>query len=350
MTSKTMELPGVSGEHGIKLNVEGAGNYRVQYDDASWKLLLMDLPKLSVPDRVNLMTDAWAMVQANRAPMSLYLGLIEKLPTKTELAEREQIMHVFDFINRLLAGEPKRVEFQKYARSILRPSFDEVGWEPKSGEPVKIALLRASLIRALGDLDDKEIVEGCRDRFKKYVADPKSLAPDLRTSVLSVVGRYANEATWNQLHELGMKTTSIEEKNNFYPALASALDPKLAARTLEISLGDELPTSRATYLVARVGRESEHPEIAWAFAKAHMKQLLAKTDALGANSYAPGLFTFFSDSARIAELERYAKSDLPPSAAKDVAKAVDEIGFRAEFKPRLTTQIADWITDAAKGH
>ena len=67
MTSKTMELPGVSGEHGIKLNVEGAGNYRVQYDDASWKLLLTDLPKLSVPDRVNLMTDAWAMVQANRA-------------------------------------------------------------------------------------------------------------------------------------------------------------------------------------------------------------------------------------------------------------------------------------------
>ncbi|HZE57824.1 MAG TPA: M1 family metallopeptidase [Chthoniobacterales bacterium] len=350
MTSKTMELPGVSGEHGIKLNVEGAGNYRVQYDDASWKLLLTDLPKLSVPDRVNLMTDAWAMVQANRAPMSLYLGLIEKLPTKTELAEREQIMHVFDFNNRLLAGEPKRIEFQIYARSILRPSFDEVGWEPKSGEPVKIALLRASLIRALGDLDDKEIVEGCRDRFKKYVADPKSLAPDLRTSVLSVVGRYANETTWNQLHELGMKTTSIEEKNNFYPALASALDPKLAARTLEISLGDELPTSRATYLVARVGRESEHPEIAWAFAKAHMKQLLAKTDALGANSYAPGLFTFFSDSARIAELERYAKSDLPPSATKDVAKAVDEIGFRAEFKPRLTTQIASWITDAAKGH
>src|SRR5436190_7005968 len=228
MTSKSMELPNAVADRAIKLNVEGAGNYRVQYDDASWKLLLADLPKLSVPDRVNLLTDAWAMVQANRAPMSLYLGLIEKLPTKSELAEREQIMHVFDFINRLLAGESKRIEFQKYARSILRPSFDEVGWEPKSGEPVKSALLRASLMRPLGSLGDKEIVEGCRDRFKKYVADPKSLAPDLRTLVLSVVGRYADEATWNQLHELGMKTTSIEEKNNFYSALSAAIDPKLA--------------------------------------------------------------------------------------------------------------------------
>src|SRR4051812_8306303 len=141
MTSKSMELPNSSGARAIKLNVEGAGNYRVQYDEASWKLLLADLPKLSVPDRVNLLTDAWAMVQANRAPMSLYLGLVEKLPTKTELAEREQIMVVFEFINRLLAAEPNRAEFQKYARSILRPTFDEIGWEPKKGEPVKIALL-----------------------------------------------------------------------------------------------------------------------------------------------------------------------------------------------------------------
>ena len=259
-------------------------------------------------------------------------------------------MHVFDFINRLLAGEPQREQFQKYARSILRPSFEQVGWEPKSGEPTKIALLRGSLINALGDLNDEEIVAGCRERFQKFLSDPKSLAPDLRAPVFAVVGRYADEATWNKLHELGMKTTSIEEKQNYYDALACALDPKLAARTLEISLGDEVPTSRAIYLVAKVARQSEHPDVAWQFAKAHMKQLLAKTDALAANSYAPGLFTFFSDAARISELERYAKSDLPPTAAKDVAKAIDEVGFRAEFKPRLATQIAAWISEAAKGH
>jgi aminopeptidase N len=350
MTSKSLELPNASANRAIKFNVEGAGNYRVEYDDASWKLLLAELPKLSMPDRVNLLSDAWALVQANRAPLSLYLGLVEKLPTKTELAEREQIINVFDFINRLIAAEPKREEFQKYARSILRPTFDEVGWEPKNHEPPKIAALRASVIKALGDLNDQEIVSGCRDYFHKYLSDPKSLAPDLRPAVLAVVGRYANEETWDRIHDLGLKTTSIEEKQNYYDALASAIDPKLAARTLEISLGDELPTSRATYLVAKVGRQSEHPEVAWNFAKAHMKQLLAKADALSANSYAPSFFNLFSDTARIADLERYAKSDLPPAAAKDVAKAIDELGFRAELKPRLLAQIAGWLTDAAKGH
>jgi aminopeptidase N len=340
MTSKTIDLPSIPGDRAVKLNVEGAGNYRAQYDDASWKLLLADLPNLSSADRVNLLADSWALVQANRAPLSQYLDLVEKLPAKTELAEREQIMHVFDFTNRLMAGQPQREQFQKYARFILRPSFEQVGWEPKSGGPAKIASLRASLINALGNLNDAEIISGCRARFQKFLSDPKSLAPDLRAPVFAVVGRYADEPTWNKLHDLGLKTTSIEEKQNYYDALACALDPRLAARSLEISLGDELPTSRAIYLVSRVARQSEHPEIAWQFAKAHMKQLLAKTDALAANSYAPGLFTFFSDSARIAEIEAYAKSNLSPAAAKDVAKAVDEIGFRAELKMRLLAQLA----------
>jgi aminopeptidase N len=346
MTTKSMELPNSDGSRAIKFNVDGAGNYRVQYDEASWKLLVAELPRLSSADRVNLMNDAWALVQAGRAPLSLYLSLIEKLPSKTELAEREQIIHVFDFISRLLAGQPQRDQFQKYARSILRPSFDEIGWDPKSGEPVKVASLRASLIAVLAGLDDKEIATTCRERFQKYLADPKSLPPDLRAPVLAIVGRYADEATWNKLHELGLKTTSIEEKQNYYDALASTNDPKLLTKTMEISLGDELPTSRATYLVAKVARQN--PDAAWAFAKAHMKQLLAKTDALGANSYAPGLFTFFSDPARIAELERYAKSDLPPTSAKDVAKAIDEVGFRSEFKSSLSGQIGSWIIGTKK--
>src|ERR1700716_2493645 len=169
INSKPVHLPTIAADRAIKLNVDGAGDYRVQYDEASWKLLLAELPKLSVPDRVNLLADAWALVQADRAPLSLYLDLVERLPTKDVLAEREQIMHVFDFIHRLIAGQPPREQFQKYARAILRPSFDQVGWEPKSGEPVKTGLLRASLINALGVLNDTEIVAGCHARFQKFL-------------------------------------------------------------------------------------------------------------------------------------------------------------------------------------
>jgi aminopeptidase N len=226
----------------------------------------------------------------------------------------------------------------------LRPTFDAVGWEGKSDEQVAAATnLRASLITALGNLDDPKIVANCRERFRAFLANPESLPPDLRPAVFRVVGRYADEATWNELHQLGLKTTSIEEKQNYYDALAGAMDPKLVKKTLPIALTDELPTSRAVFLVSRVARESGHPDIAWDFAKANMKALLAKTDALGANTYAPSLFTFFSDDSRAEELKAYAKSSLPVASAPQVAKAVDEIQFRAEFKKRLARQLNAWI-------
>jgi aminopeptidase N len=343
MTALSDNLQDIPADRPLKLNANGAGNYRVQYDDASWKLLLDSLAKLNVDDRVNLLSDAWAFVQANRAPLSLYFDLVQKLPRSTELAEREQVINSFDYLNRLLTDSSARKKFQAYARSVLRPTFDALGWEAKPGEPVKNTNLRASLVVALGDLNDPEIITGCRERFRKFLSEPESLGPDLRPPVFVVVGQYADEATWNQLHELGLKTTSIEEKQNYYNALAAATDPGLITKTLGVSLTDELPTSRATFLVTRVARMSEHPEIAWQFARNNMKALLAKTDTLGRNSYAAGMFTFFSDPARIAELKAYAKEHLSVASGKEVARAVDEIEFRSEFKARVTAQLVDWI-------
>src|SRR5215471_3869799 len=129
MTGKMARLKNIPTDRVLKLNVNGAGNYRVEYDQPSWELLLKSLPKLSVEDRVNLMSDAWALVQAGRAPVSLYFGLIEKLPPSTDLAEYEQIINVLDFVNGLLVGSPEREKFQQYARSLLRRTFATLGWD-----------------------------------------------------------------------------------------------------------------------------------------------------------------------------------------------------------------------------
>jgi aminopeptidase N len=346
MSRKVDSIHNIPPDRALKLNVNGAGNYRVEYDQPSWKLLLGALKNLGVEDRVNLLSDAWALVQANRAPITLYFELVEKLPASTELAEREQIIHVLDFINRLLSGSSEQEKFQRYARSLLRPTFDAVGWDAKpDGQVAAATNLQASLITALGNLNDPKIVANCRERFKAFLANPESLPPDLRPAVLSVVGRYADEATWNELHQLGLKTMSIEEKQNYYDALAGAMDPKLVKKALPIALTDELPTSRAVFLVSRVARESGRPDIAWDFARANMKALLAKTDALGANTYPPGLFTFFSDDSRAEELRTYAKNSLPAASAPEVAKALNEVHFRAEFKKRLAHQLNAWIDE-----
>src|SRR5438046_6206581 len=116
MTDKTDILQNSPADRALKLNVKGAGNYRVAYDEPSWSLLLEALPKLSIEDRVNLLSDAWALAQADRAPVSHYFGLVEKLPASTDIAEREEIINVVDFINSLLVENPERERFEHYGR------------------------------------------------------------------------------------------------------------------------------------------------------------------------------------------------------------------------------------------
>ena len=347
LRDKTGSLPNeLSKDKAIKFNVGDAGYYRVQYDPASWQLLTAQLPQLSEADRVNLLTDAWALVEAKREPLAYYLALLDPILNDDQLAVYDQIIDTFSFINRLLAGDPLRPQFQQYARALLRPAFDRVGWDPQPAEPSKTAFLRASLIRGLGLLNDSDVIAGCRSRFDEYLNHPATLAPDLRPVVLAMVGRYADSGTWEKLHKLGLKTDSTETRQYIYEALASSLDPRLTSRAIALALTDELPVSRATALLGLAAREGEHPEVVWDYAQANMKALLAKQDALGINSFAAALFTFYSEPKDAERLDRYAKSNLPPAAARSVAKAVDEIGFRGEFKQRLVPQLKAWMAKA----
>ena len=340
MKDAAMTLNDIPPDAALKLNAEGAGNYRVQYDQKSWDLLLASLGSLSVPDRVNLLSDQWALVQAGRASLQSYFDLIKKLPTPTELAERDQIINAFDSLNQLIVGNPDREKIQQFLRSVLRPTFDALGWEPKPGEPARWTALRASVVAALGELGDPEIKQGCQKRFDEIAQGKSRISPDMRRPILMVAGRYADEATWKKLHQLGSATTNIGEKQDFYEALARTTNPDLIKRTLQIALTDELPTSRAIYLVAHVGRFSEHPELAWDFAKANMLALLAKVDALGAQNYVPSLFVFFSDTARIQELKDYDKANSGKLNEKEVAKAIDEIEVNAELRKRLGSELS----------
>ncbi len=344
LREKRASLPNeVADGQAVKLNVNDAGYYRTEYDDASWQSLSAQIPNLSEADRVNLLTDAWALVEAKRKPLSHYLALLAPMTGKDQLAVYDQIIDTFTSINRLLVGDPLRSDFQKYARGILRPAFDRVGWEAKPNEPTPTTFLRESLIRGLGTLNDPGVVKGCQERFEKFLTDPAAIPPDLRPTVFAVVGRYADARTWEKLHQLGLKTTSTEEKQNYYVALASAIDSKLAARTIALALTEELPVSRATALLPYVARYGEQPDVVWDFAKAHMKALLAKQDALGINSFSAGLFNFSSDPKEADVLEAYAKKNLPKSADKAVAKAVDEIHFRADLKQRLVPELKNWM-------
>jgi aminopeptidase N len=343
LEQKSAAIPNVRPAADVKVNAGGVGYFRVQYDAEHFEKLLAAAPKLEEADKINLVSDTWAMVEAGRGAISNYFKLVEALRGDNDLALWEQITTTLSYIDSLYLGNKERPAFQAYARSLIRPVFDRVGWDPKPGEEVATGLLRVKLISELGELRDEAVIAGARERFQKFVADPKTLSPNLRPAVLGVVGRYADGKTWDTLHQLGMATKSIEEKGILYHAMAMALAPELAKKTLPISLGDELPASRVIGLVSEVSTEGEQPALGWEFVQAHRQQLDPKLGSLGKIRFAPAVMSGFSDAARAGELEAYAQKNYPTAAKSPTAKAAEEIRFKADLKARILPEIGQWM-------
>ncbi len=331
----------------IKANLGDAGYYRVRYDPASSAALVKVAPSLGEIDRLNLLNDTLALAQAGRAPIVQYLHLVSALAKDDSPLVAGNIAGGIAFIDALRGPKKTGGAFDPWAIALLRWHLARLGWEPKPGEPALDAQLRGGLIGLLGRLGDEEVKRKALERFDGFREEQASLPGDLRDPVFSIVGMFGDETRHAQLHELGRKAESFEQKRMLYGAMTKTRNESLARKTLALSLTDELVPAQAAGLVTRVAQEREFTGLAWEFAKEHLDRLLAKVTALGVNEFVPGIFRGFRDASRADELEAFAKSKLPPDASPSVAKAVDDIRFGAELRARILPEIEAWCRSAS---
>jgi aminopeptidase N len=129
----TAEIDGGPCGEPVKLNLGDVGYYRVQYDRAMSSALAGAVERLGTADRVTLLADGWAMVEADRAAPAAFLELANRLTDDRARAVIEQIMRTFARIDRLQRGRPARTAFQAYARAALQPAFARLGWDAVPG-------------------------------------------------------------------------------------------------------------------------------------------------------------------------------------------------------------------------
>ncbi len=342
----TAPLPAGAGT--VKANVGDSGYYRVLYDQPQAEALCRALPSLPVADQLNLLADTAALVEAGHLSEPAYLELVEQLHDSHSLPVWTQIIGSLDTIDLLQRGQPGRQAFQAWAVTQLAPQLAHLGWEHVPGESSLDATLRGQLVAALGFYGDRATIAECYRRFAAFQKDPASLSGDLRGPVLAVVGRYANRATFDELHALARSALSTEDKRRAYAAMQSAVDPTLAAETLDLSLGDEMPTSESGRNISRVALSSEQTAMSWDFACAHLSVLLAKFPFFGRNQYLPRIAAAFTDAPRADELLAFVRAHLPAGAMPEAEKAADLIRHNAAVKQRELPKIDAWVKSRLK--
>jgi aminopeptidase N len=331
----------------VKANIGDTGYYRVEYSPADFKALAGAFNQLSAADRLNLLSDAWAMVQAGRAEPQSYLDLARQLKGETELAVWAAAIGTFMQIDDLERGASGREAFRAFARSLLKPVLGRLGWEPKANEEASAPLdlvLRPLIIKTLGRLGDQEVIGEARQRFAAFLQDPGTLHKDLRDAVASVAGYSADRKTFEELRDLGRRAAGTEAKLRYYYALAGVHDPVLIEEVIKIALTDEIPSGRVNRYLASAAYASDDPDRVWELVLRSREPVMAKLTGGQKQALLPRIASASSNPAIAFELRWKTKEARASQGARyETDKAADEIEFKADFKERLLPQIENWL-------
>jgi aminopeptidase N len=324
----------------IVVNAGQSGYYRTLYAPAQFREIAGRFASLPAIDQLGILSDSWALGLAGLQPSPDVLQLALATPTNADPQVWGSIAGVFDRLNEYYDGEGERqARLRMFAISRLAPVLDRVGWSADKSELDTVAILRARLIETLSALGDSKVIAEARRRYA--AGDEQSIPPPLRKTILSVVARHADAATWDRLHAAarGEKTPLV--KDQLYSLLSSTADESLARRALELALTDEPGATNTPAMIAEVA--GLHPELAFEFAMAHMDAINQRVDASSRSVYFPLLAVTSYQPATIGKVEAYANKHLAPTSRRSAQTTVATIKARIRVRSERLAAIDEWL-------
>jgi aminopeptidase N len=325
----------------LRANVGHTGYFRVQYDPQTFELLARELPRLETSDRLRLLLDSFALMQAGRLDAGRYLALVDALQDESDPRVWEHVTEALRFLRALMDTPADQGELDAAIARVLRKPFARAGWDARAGEGADDALLRRLLIDELGRAGDPDTVREARARFAARAS--KAIDASVRSAVLNVVARHGDDATLDALQQWLRTATDADLKNDLRTALRHVARPERLQRWLDTLLTtDELSPGDAVFDITRSGLDSGQGELVWRFVVANLPAVLAKASPRGRVSVLPEAARPSSDAARAGELLALTRQHLPPGAYYMADKTADWIRLRAEVKSREAPHALRW--------
>ncbi len=331
----------VAGCGPVKLNAGQAGYFRSAYAPGLQAPLVARFDALEASDQLGLLNDALALAQGGYAPMANYLDLSTKVGAKSEPEVIGQAVRTLRELSYLFDGEPRQEAVRAYGRSVLQPILAKIGWRPSAGESPRVALLRPSLISAMGRFDDPAVVAEAKRRFLAAPNDPEAMPGDIRSAIQGVALSHADRALFDVALGRIKTLKSPIEKNDLLMDLSRVRDPALAGQVLALSLTDIVPVTIAPRMVQ--GVSGNYEAMAWRFALDHLDQIRKGLDSLAWAGYMPGLLADTHDPVMADTLAAFIEKTVPVEDRARANAALASARQAVRFKAEQSAKIDAWL-------
>jgi aminopeptidase N len=328
----------------LSVNADAIGFYRSRYDGGSFANIARNFGTLPDGDRIALLDDQWALAESGHDTLANYLKLASAMGASVDARQWEQIVEALGTIEYDERGTGGYDAYAAFARSIIKPVSDRLGWDAKPDETPNVQTLRRTLLSDLGAWGDQQVIAEARRRFDLFMKDRASLGPDDQAMVLSIVMRGADADTFDQVHALAKQAGDEADLQRYYSALDYVRDPQLAAQVVQIALSSELPPQAAQLRLRLVfGLARYHPQLAWSTFTDHQDAIMAPFPTFASLMIAQYVPVAFWDSLPLDQLESWVRAHVPAEMSVNVDRGMESVRFKLSEKQALVVAVDQYL-------
>ncbi len=327
-------------------NAGSTGFYRVAYDASGLAALVRNLPRLASSERIQLLSDEWALVRAGERDIGPFLDLCASFRSEDDYAVLEELVGRLSAIEHRLVSEGDRPSFQRFVAELFAPQLAATGWLAAPGEPDATRLRRAAAVRALAGVarDPAEIAEA-QSRLDRWLAgEREALEPNLHDIAVAAAARAGDASRFESFRALFAKETDPAFRRRYLLALAAFEAPPLAERAADLALAGEVPLQDSASFVAGLLTNRTAREPFWGRMRASWDVLQGRLHA------APMLLRRVVESIgalverrQLEEAEAFLAVHPVEEARQAIAQTLERLRQDVELRERTQSAIAAWL-------
>jgi tricorn protease interacting factor F2/3 len=322
----------------FKVNANQSGFFVVDYPSQALDKLkdLVRQKKLSNIDRWGIQNDVFQLMIAGKKTLREYMNFVEAYSNEDDYLVAADIAEKLYFIYLITSRENFWPEIKEFNKAFLSRVFDRLGWQPKKNEKHTDALLRAQTIVYLGRVDSENVLEKSREMFQKFLKQPESLHPDLRSAVYNCVAWLGGRNTYKHLLKLYKQAQTHEEKRRLLIALAGFKEKNFLEKTLNFTLSAEVRSQDMFIPIVHVADNPYGQDIIWPWVKENWKELknrLGESKTLLRRVVSS--MELLSDFRVANDMKKFFEKNPTPGTEMAVAQTLENIRINARFLERI---------------
>ena len=257
----------------LVVNTGGHGFYRVRYSDELATKLVENLSSLDAIERLTVVNDTRALMESGQLPASAYLDLVANFKKEDEWAVWIEILGGLGVIEHHTMSPEAKDGFRLFARNLISPALEGLGWDAHDEDSDLTRKLRGSLIAAMGNLAaDPAAIEKSRSQVRDLIAGD-DVDQEIATPSLGVVARHADRADFDMLWQAFKDSETSAAETRYLRAIAHVNLPEAPRLIVERILSGEIRSQNINLMLILM-LATDIGDEAWKVVRSHWAEIM----------------------------------------------------------------------------